>query len=127
MNCPGCKEEMVEQSFEGLQGNRVALDVCHACHGLWFDTNESRRLSSSGTLHLFREVRGRRGERRHRVARSLACARCGSALTPTHDLAHNNRFQYSADEQPEDARLSQSRPRRQRHRRRGAAAAAGLG
>jgi hypothetical protein len=46
-------------------------------------------------LNLFREVHGRRGEHRNRVASTLACPHCRSTLTRTHDVAHNNRFQYS--------------------------------
>ena len=95
MNCPGCEQEMAEQSFEGLGGKRVVLDVCHGCHGLWFDANESRQLTSLGTLHLFRELHGRRGEHRNRVARVCHCPRCRAQLAVAHDMAHNNRFQYS--------------------------------
>jgi hypothetical protein len=93
MNCPECEEPMVEQSFQGLGGKRVVLDVCHGCHGLWFDTNESRQLSSVGTLRLFRELRGLRGEYRPRQVRSRRCPRCDSPLALAHDLAHNTRFQ----------------------------------
>jgi Zn-finger nucleic acid-binding protein len=95
MNCPECKEQMVEQSFEGLGGARVVLDVCLGCHGLWFDTNESRRLSSLGTLQLFRKLHGRRGEYRPNRVRSHRCPRCASPLALAHDMAHNSRFQYA--------------------------------
>ncbi|HZH77157.1 MAG TPA: zf-TFIIB domain-containing protein [Archangium sp.] len=95
MNCPGCKQEMAEQSFEGLGGKRVVLDLCQGCHGLWFDANESRQLSALGTLHLFRELHGRRGEPRNRAARVCKCPRCDSQLALAYDMAHNNRFQYS--------------------------------
>ncbi len=95
MNCPECKEQMVEQSFEGLSGKRVVLDVCQGCHGLWFDKNESRRLSSLGTLQLFRKLHGRRNEYRQRPSRSRRCPRCDSPLALTHDMAHNNSFQYA--------------------------------
>jgi hypothetical protein len=86
---------MAEQSFEGRGGKRVVLDVCYGCHGLWFDANESRQLTSLGTLHLFRELHGRRGEHRNRVARVCHCPRCDTQLALAHDMAHNCRFQYS--------------------------------
>jgi Zn-finger nucleic acid-binding protein len=95
MNCPECEQRMVEQSFQGLGGKRVVLDVCHDCHGLWFDANESRQLSSVGTLQLFRKLHGRRGEHRRNQVRSCRCPRCASPLALAHDMAHNSRFQYA--------------------------------
>lgn len=95
MKCPGCGEQMVEQSFQGLGGQPLLLDICPGCHGLWFDTQESRQLSPGGTLRLFRELHGRRDAHRNRVADALRCVRCPSPLARTHDLAHNQRFQYS--------------------------------
>jgi len=95
MNCPECKEQMVEQAFQAQGGKRVVLDVCHGCHGLWFDTNESRQLSSLGTLQLFRQLHGRRSEHRRNQVRSRKCPRCASPLALAHDMAHNSHFQYA--------------------------------
>jgi hypothetical protein len=95
MKCPECKQPMAEQSFEGVAGNRVAVDVCHGCRGLWFDRHESRQLAPGGTLRLFREMHGRPSERRQRGTPFLSCPRCDSKLETTYDMAHNNRFQYS--------------------------------
>ena len=40
MNCPVCKEPMVEEDFGG-----VLVDVCQAgCKGIWFDWKELSRL-----------------------------------------------------------------------------------
>ncbi|WNG42691.1 hypothetical protein F0U60_00225 [Archangium minus] len=96
MKCPECKQQMAEKSFEGLQGGDVTLDVCHGCRGMWFDRNESILLSPSGTLRLFQEMHGHRNERRRQFGghRVVSCPRCDSKLELTHDLAHNNRFQY---------------------------------
>ncbi|PTL77085.1 zf-TFIIB domain-containing protein [Vitiosangium sp. GDMCC 1.1324] len=96
MKCPECKEQMAEQSFEGRNGAQVTVDVCHGCRGLWFDTHESRQLSPGGTLHLFREMHGQWSERRPYGGHGpMSCPRCDSKLQLSHDLAHNNRFQYS--------------------------------
>lgn len=35
--CPRCREGMDVRVFEG-----VVLDVCHHCHGIWFDAGEVR-------------------------------------------------------------------------------------
>ncbi|AKI98884.1 TFIIB-like protein [Archangium gephyra] len=95
MKCPECKGQMLERSFEAHQGRQVTLDVCHTCRGLWFDTHESLQLSATGTLRLFRELYDRQGERPPPGHRVLSCPRCDSKLERAHDLAHNNRFQYS--------------------------------
>lgn len=95
MKCPECKGQMAERSFETRTGGQVTLDVCHTCRGLWFDTHESLQLSPSGTLRLFRELYERRGERPPYGQRGMACPRCDTKLELTHDVAHNNRFQYS--------------------------------
>ncbi len=95
MKCPECKGQMVERSFEARHGRQVTLDVCHGCRGLWFDTHESLQLSPGGTVRLFRELYDHGGERRHRDHHPLSCPRCDAKLERTHNLAHNNRFQYS--------------------------------
>lgn len=93
MNCPACQSDALEQGFEGLQGARVQLDVCHTCHGLWFDARESRQLTSKGVLNLFRELHERK-DQHYRLEEPLECPRCHSELTRTHDMARGNRFQY---------------------------------
>jgi Zn-finger nucleic acid-binding protein len=93
MNCPACKSAAIEQAFEGSQRALVPVDVCHTCHGLWFDTDESRQLISKGVLRLFRELHGRK-DQHYRLKEPLACPRCRETLTRTHDLARGNRFQY---------------------------------
>lgn len=93
MKCPACKSEAQEQSFEGSKGARVQLDVCHTCHGLWFDPRENFQLSANGVLKLFREVHGQR-DQHHRLKEPLACPKCPTALARTNDLVRGNRFQY---------------------------------
>ncbi len=92
MKCPECKHEMVEQSFAGRDRKPIAVDVCYACRGMWFDTFESLQLSAGGTLKLFREMHGHRGERRPRGPGPRSCPRCDQKLKPAQDYAHNQRF-----------------------------------
>lgn len=95
MKCPECKQPMVERSFEGHQGQPVAVDVCHGCRGLWFDAHESLQLSAQGTLRLFREMHGHRAERRPHAPGPRACPRCDAQLRTAQDMARNQRFQSS--------------------------------
>lgn len=92
MNCPGCQSPAVEKSFEGVSGAPIPLDVCHACHGLWFDKTESLRLSPRGVLRLFRELHTPEPGERHPFAGSMKCPRCHAALARTYDMVRNNRF-----------------------------------
>lgn len=73
MHCPGCQSPAVEKRFEGVAGTPIPLDVCHACHGLWFDKTESLRLSPRGVLHLSRE--------RLPFAKSMKCPRCQTPVS----------------------------------------------
>jgi hypothetical protein len=93
MNCPACQSEAEEQGFEGANGKQVPLDVCHTCHGLWFDARENLQLSPRGVLHLFRQLHGRR-DQHYRLREPLACPRCRKKLERSQDLARGNRFQY---------------------------------
>jgi endogenous inhibitor of DNA gyrase (YacG/DUF329 family) len=94
MNCPGCQSPTVEKHFEGIARAGIPLDVCHACHGLWFDKTENLRLSPTGVLRLFRELHAPHSGERPSLLQDMACPRCRSALARTYDLAHNNRFHY---------------------------------
>ena len=42
MNCP---RRMDGQTFTGNYGKTVPLDLCHTCHGIWFDKHENLQLS----------------------------------------------------------------------------------
>lgn len=100
MHCPGCQSPAVEKRFEGISGTPIPLDVCHGCHGLWFDKTESLRLSPAGVLRLFRELHTPEPESgpefhvRHPLAASMKCPRCHAELARTYDMARNNRFHY---------------------------------
>ena len=95
MNCPDCKQPMTEQSFQGRRGEKVMLDVCHGCRGLWFDGHESLQLSAQGTLRLFSEMHSHRAERRPHPQRALPCPRCDGKLRPAQHLANEQRFRSS--------------------------------
>jgi Zn-finger nucleic acid-binding protein len=93
MNCPGCQSPAAEQAFDKRLGGQVLLDVCHACHGVWFDAQESPQLSAAGVLQLFREMHGKRSARTQ-LLHAMKCPRCQEVLARTHDMARDNRFQY---------------------------------
>jgi Zn-finger nucleic acid-binding protein len=79
MNCPSCSAEMTEESFAG-----VRLDVCHVCHGAWFDGGELEDYHRNGGSARLAGVPGPKahyeptGESAHRK-----CPRCESDILRT--------------------------------------------
>lgn len=85
---------MDEQPFEGNYGRIVLLDLCHGCHGLWFDTNENLKLTPGATLRLFSLIREKQDAARQPLAEVMRCPRCGRRLVATTDQQRNTRFHY---------------------------------
>ena len=85
---------MEEATFDAHLGRRTAIDICHACHCLWFDAHESLTLTPGSTLKLFRII----GEKIARPQRSnndlVKCPRCKSRLRRTHDIQRTTKFEY---------------------------------
>ena len=94
MNCPGCGVGMLALEFERLQLGVIALDFCFPCQVIWFDTVESLQLSPGGILEVFKTLHERRAPTRNTLPALLACPRCHTRLTLTHDLQHTTHFTY---------------------------------
>jgi hypothetical protein len=92
--CPGCGHAMRAIAVERTPHGRGDVDLCDACHALWFDAFESVRLTPGSTLALFREVRGAVAPARRRTPQHLPCPRCRATLVPTQDLQRTTRFTY---------------------------------
>lgn len=72
----------------------VAVDLCDACHALWFDAHESVQLTPGAIIELFREVDAAPAAARRAIPASLKCPRCRATLAQTQDLRHATRFSY---------------------------------
>jgi hypothetical protein len=94
MMCPTCGAAMTAQSLEGHLGTTVVIDACQACQVLWFDTQESLRLSPRAVLRLFRIIGERALERGMPAGGRPACPRCRLHLVLVHDRQRNTPFQY---------------------------------
>lgn len=70
------------------------IDLCDACHALWFDAFESVALTPESTLALFREVHGAAAPAREGLPTHMPCPRCRASLADTHDMQRNTRFRY---------------------------------
>ena len=53
---------MAAYRVAGHNGVEIELDLCHACHGIWFDGNENLRMSPQGVIDLFGDLHQHRDD-----------------------------------------------------------------
>jgi len=80
--------------LEGTYRGPMAIDVCTACRGFWFDAGEQFRLTPAATLLLLRRVEASRDQPRQRVGTRLPCPRCRLALGVTYDIIRDDKYRY---------------------------------
>jgi transcription elongation factor Elf1 len=85
---------MQEQKLEARYGGEIAIDVCRACHGFWFDLKESLQLSPGSVLSLFKLIHECNAHPPVPLHNVMTCPRCGERLMPTTDLIRTTRFTY---------------------------------
>ena len=75
MACPGCRAATSPLSLAGQYGRVLAIDVCHACNGVWFDGHEDLHVAPGGVIALF-EAMGQAapGARTAMAARPKPCS-----------------------------------------------------
>ena len=83
------------QRFPHRLNGEVALDLCFACQGIWFDEFESTQLAPAGVLELFRLVHEHQGDLRQPWRSTLRCPQCCETLAHCLDYTHTGRFAYS--------------------------------
>jgi ribosomal protein S27AE len=83
-------------ALDGVRGAEIEVDICFACHVLWFDERESIQLSPRGTLDLFRVLHEHRDDPRHALRDRQVCPRCARRLTLQRDIGKSGRFSYYA-------------------------------
>lgn len=93
--CANCRQPMQVLALQGHYGRPVEIDLCAACHLLWFDSIESARLTGPSLLRLLRQ--GVQAQREpHRPFRDARCPRCAGPLKSVH-----NRSRFGATVQHE--------------------------
>lgn len=85
---------MRAMEVERTPHGRSEVDLCDACHALWFDAYESVRLTPAATIALFREVHGAAAPARRALPEPMPCPRCRATLVATQDLQRTTRFSY---------------------------------
>jgi hypothetical protein len=87
---------MDRHALGGLYGQDLELDLCFACHVMWFDHRESIQLSPRGTLQLFRMLHEHEDDPRHALKSRMVCPRCERRLSLKNDIGKAGRFSYYA-------------------------------
>lgn len=79
--CVSCGQPTQTLLLAGHQGREVAVDLCAACHVLWFDGLESVHLSGRGVLNLLRAIQAAHAQPHQPLKSRLSCPRCGLGLS----------------------------------------------
>ena len=83
--CGNCRAPMQRLTLPGHYGLPVELDLCAACHLVWFDTTESARLSGPALLALIGEMAKAQSWPHETLRPDLRCPRCSRAVTVVHN------------------------------------------
>jgi predicted RNA-binding Zn-ribbon protein involved in translation (DUF1610 family) len=92
--CPSCGEAMSRESYERKLNGVVELDVCYACHAIWFDQYESAALAPGAIMRLFEEIHDKRDATARPLAERMRCVSCRGFLKLTYDMERTNRITY---------------------------------
>jgi hypothetical protein len=85
---------MERRAFARKAGGELELDLCFACHAIWFDQFESAQLTPGSVIDLFKLIHEHNDERARPLADSTRCPRCRERLALTHDIQRTNRISY---------------------------------
>jgi hypothetical protein len=83
---------MEVHSLASVAGGMLELDLCFACHGIWFDPLENLKLTPGAVVELFRLLHAHRDDVRQPLASSMACPRCNHALAKGFDQVRSGRY-----------------------------------
>lgn len=90
--CPSCHAPMEKHSLPSVSGAPVLLDLCFACHGIWFDPLENLKLSPAAVVELFRLLHAHRDDARQALSQKLACPHCTASLAQGFDVVKSGRY-----------------------------------
>lgn len=85
---------MEQRFFDRKPSGKVELDLCFACHSIWFDQYESVALTPGAVLELFRLIHEHHDQPPRPLGDVLRCPACRAGLALTHDLQRATRISY---------------------------------
>lgn len=83
---------MAAHPLASVAGGMVELDLCFACHGIWFDPQENLKLTAAAVVALFKLLHEHRDAPRQPLALKLACPHCSRTLTQGFDVVRSGRY-----------------------------------
>lgn len=92
--CPACGAAMETRRFKRQTHGEIALDICFACQGIWFDEMESAQLAPAGVLDIFRLLHEHHDDNRQPWRDALHCPHCRERLLHGLDRTKNGHFSY---------------------------------
>lgn len=92
--CPGCGESMERRAFARKPVGAVELDLCFACHAIWFDQYESAQLTPGAVVDLFAKIHEHHDAPPRPLGDGARCPGCRARLKLTHDIQRTNRIAY---------------------------------
>ena len=66
-------------------GQALELDLCFACHGIWFDPLESAQLAPQSVLALFKNLHAHNDQPHLPLKNHMHCPRCQQELVRGED------------------------------------------
>lgn len=90
--CPACRQALRHLALEGHYAKSVEVELCTACHLVWFDAFESVRLSGLGWVQLLRAMVLQPASRAV-LPPNMACVRCRNPLSA---VRNQTRFGHTA-------------------------------
>jgi uncharacterized protein len=80
MNCPKCQAQMESVTFD-----KVTVDRCTSCKGIWFDANEQKQLfQAQGSEDI--DIGDIRTGRKMDAVREINCPRCRVKMMEVEDV-----------------------------------------
>lgn len=85
---------MEQRALDRKPSGKVQLDICFACHGIWFDQYESAQLTPGAVIELFRAIHDHHDQPPRPLGDALKCPTCRDRLAFTNDFQRSNRISY---------------------------------
>jgi hypothetical protein len=85
LHCGNCRQPMQRLALRGHYGRTVEIDLCGACHLVWFDQAETARLTGAALLDLIGRMAETQTLPHEPLRRDAGCARCGGPLKTVHN------------------------------------------
>lgn len=85
---------MERRAFPRKPHGSVDLDICFACHAIWFDQFESAQLTPGAVIDLFARIHERHDTPPRPLGDATRCPGCRARLQLTLDIQRTNRISY---------------------------------